>query len=133
MRVTNLAIALLLLACGAAEAGSSLVIASMYHEDRFVATGARFDPTKMAAAHKTLPFGTWLTIKHGRRSAVIVINDRGPYVRGRTLDLTPAANKALLCYGMCRVKMESWPPLPKPRPVISEPEMESKSGQRPEQ
>lgn len=97
---------------------AAVVVASMYHEDKYIATGARFDPTKLAAAHKTLPLGTRLTLKRGHRSVVVIINDRGPYVRGRTLDLTPAANKALLCYGMCRVRVESWPPLPKPRPDI---------------
>lgn len=105
---------------------TTLVVASMYGDpadirrtnERHVATGARFDPTKMAAAHRTLPFGTHLTLRRGHWSAVVVINDRGPFIRGRTFDLTPAANKALRCYGMCRVKVEHWPPLPKPRPDI---------------
>ena len=70
-----------------------------------LATGGIFDPNGMAVAHKTLPFGTWLTLKHGRRSAVVIVSDRGPYIKGRTLDLTPAANRALLCGGLCRVAM----------------------------
>ena len=111
-----LAIGLLLLA-GIAKA-ADVVVASAYWEDRFVATGARFDKTMMAAAHKFLPFGTRLTLHHGHRSTVVVINDRGPYVRGRTLDLTPAANKYLQCGGLCRVRVEAWPPLPKPRPEM---------------
>ncbi len=98
--------------------GAERVVASMYHEDTWVATGARFNKNKMAVAHKTLPFGTWLTLTIGTRTAVVVVNDRGPFIKGRTLDLTPAANNMLRCDGMCRVKMEAWvPPLPRERPI----------------
>lgn len=106
-----------------AMAQSRTVIASTYGEkDKLVATGARFNKNKMAVAHRTLDFGTWLTLTRGRHVAVVVVNDRGPFVRGRELDLTYAANRALMCGGLCRVHVELWkPPLPKPRPDIPEP------------
>lgn len=49
----------------------------------------------MTAAHRTLPFGTILRVHHNGRSVNLVINDRGPFVRGRSLDLSYAAAKAL--------------------------------------
>lgn len=105
--------------------GRELVIASSYGDlqdikrtgERRVATGAPLNPKKLAVAHRTLPFGTWLTLKRGRNTVVAVVNDRGPFIRGRELDLTPAVNQQLRCYGLCRVKMEPWnPPLPRPKP-----------------
>lgn len=102
-----------------------LVIASSYGDPRDirrtgehrVATGAPLNPKKLAVAHRTLPFGTWLTLKRGRNTVVAVVNDRGPFIRGRELDLTPAVNQQLRCYGLCRLKMEPWnPPLPRPKP-----------------
>ncbi|MBI3704651.1 MAG: septal ring lytic transglycosylase RlpA family protein [Rhizobiales bacterium] len=61
------------------------------------ASGERYDPTKFTAAHKTLPFGTRLRITDPRskRSVVVVINDRGPFTKGRAIDLSLAAAKAL--------------------------------------
>lgn len=105
--------------------GRELVVASSYGDqhdikrtgERRVATGALFNPQRLAVAHRILPFGTWLTLKRGRNTVVAVVNDRGPFIRGRELDLTPAANQQLRCYGLCRVKMELWqPPLPRPKP-----------------
>ena len=93
---------------------SELVIASTYND------GTR-NPNRMTAAHKTLPFGTTVRLKHYHRVLDVVINDRGPFIKGRTFDLTPAANKFLQCGGLCRLVREPWPPLPKPRPDIPEP------------
>jgi peptidoglycan lytic transglycosylase len=61
------------------------------------ASGARYDPTRFTAAHRTLPFGTWLRVTDARtqRSVTVVINDRGPFTKDRTLDLSLAAAKAL--------------------------------------
>jgi rare lipoprotein A len=61
------------------------------------AAGERYDPDKFTAAHKTLPFGTRLRItdKHNGRSVDVVVNDRGPFTRGRVLDLSLAAAKEL--------------------------------------
>jgi len=115
--LTIVLFALLMMAARMSAHSAELFVASYYWEDRYTATGARFDPNKMAVAHKTLPFGTRLTLRHGHRSAVVVVNDRGPYIRGRTFDLTPAVKKALWCGSLCRVKVEPWPPLPKPSPL----------------
>jgi rare lipoprotein A len=49
----------------------------------------------MTAAHRTLPFGTKLKVTHGDRSVVVTINDRGPFVRGRVLDLSTGAARAI--------------------------------------
>lgn len=61
------------------------------------ACGERYDPKKLSAAHRSLPFGTRLRITDPRsqRSVVVVVNDRGPFTKGRVLDLSLAAAKAL--------------------------------------
>lgn len=61
------------------------------------AYGSRYDPNQFTAAHRTLPFGTRVRITDPRshRSVVVIINDRGPFTRGRVLDLSLAAAKAL--------------------------------------
>jgi rare lipoprotein A len=59
------------------------------------ASGQRFNQNAMTAAHRTLPFGTKLRVTHGDRSVVVTINDRGPFVRGRVLDLSTAAARAV--------------------------------------
>ena len=61
------------------------------------ACGDRYDPTKLTAAHRSLPFGTRLRVTDPRsqRSVVVVVNDRGPFTKGRVLDLSLAAAKAL--------------------------------------
>ncbi len=65
------------------------------------ASGERYDPNKFTAAHKTLPFGTHLLVtdKRNRRSVVVIVNDRGPFNKGRVLDLSLAAAKALRMTG----------------------------------
>ncbi|MBX7209133.1 MAG: septal ring lytic transglycosylase RlpA family protein [Verrucomicrobiaceae bacterium] len=71
-------------------------IASWYH-DRRTASGERFIASDFSAAHRTLPFGTLVRITTVRtgRSCVVRINDRGPYVRGRIIDVSPAAARML--------------------------------------
>jgi len=61
------------------------------------ASGERYDPNKFTAAHRSLPFGTRLRVVDTRtkRSVVVVINDRGPFTKGRVIDLSLAAAKAL--------------------------------------
>jgi rare lipoprotein A len=59
------------------------------------ASGQRFNQNAMTAAHRTLPFGTKLRVTHGDRSVVVTVNDRGPFVRGRVLDLSTAAARAV--------------------------------------
>jgi rare lipoprotein A len=61
------------------------------------ASGARYDPDKYTCAHRWLPFGTRLRVTDRRtgRSVVVTVNDRGPFTKGRVLDLSLAAAKAL--------------------------------------
>ncbi|HWV97969.1 MAG TPA: septal ring lytic transglycosylase RlpA family protein [Xanthobacteraceae bacterium] len=59
------------------------------------ASGQRFNQHAMTAAHRTLPFGTKLKVTHGGRSVVVTINDRGPFIRGRVLDLSKGAAHAI--------------------------------------
>jgi rare lipoprotein A len=85
-----------------------------YYGDRFhgrtTASGARFDKNALTAAHKTLDFGTRVTVtnKVNGRSVDVVITDRGPYTRGRTIDLSKAAAReiGMLGAGVARVRME---------------------------
>jgi Lytic transglycolase len=70
---------------------------SYYWESRRTATGEAFRPDGLTAAHRTLPFGTRLTVMNPRtgQSVTVVINDRGPYVRGVSLDLSRGAARAI--------------------------------------
>ncbi len=59
------------------------------------ASGQRFNQNAMTAAHRSLPFGTKLRVTHGSRSVVVTVNDRGPFIRGRVLDLSKGAARAI--------------------------------------
>ena len=59
------------------------------------ASGQRFNQNAMTAAHRSLPFGTRLKVTHGSRSVVVTVNDRGPFIRGRVLDLSTGAARAI--------------------------------------
>ena len=88
-------------------------MASFYGSEfahRRTASGERFDPSQLTAAHRTLPFGTRVRVtnlENGRR-VVVRINDRGPYARGRVLDLSRAAARKLgfVNDGVTRVRLE---------------------------
>lgn len=69
------------------------------------ANGEHFNPNALTAAHKTLPFGTKVRITYKGRSVVVRINDRGPFVKGRHIDLSRAAARKIGCPGVCNVKM----------------------------
>ncbi|MBX2987402.1 MAG: septal ring lytic transglycosylase RlpA family protein [Bdellovibrionaceae bacterium] len=62
---------------------------------RRTASGEIFNPSEMTAAHKTLPLGTKVKVTYEGKSVVVRINDRGPYVNGRVLDLSKAAAQKL--------------------------------------
>jgi len=70
------------------------------------ASGQRFNQNAMTCAHRSLPFGTKLRVSHGGRSVVVTVNDRGPFVRGRVLDLSTAAARALGIEGLGHVTAE---------------------------
>jgi rare lipoprotein A len=77
--------------------GSFSGLASFYGNEAGskTASGQRFNQNAMTAAHRTLPFGTRLKVTHGDRSVIVTINDRGPFVRGRVLDLSTGAARAI--------------------------------------
>jgi len=68
-------------------------MASYYWQGQQTASGARFNPSAMTAAHRTLPFGTKVRVTNKRngRSVIVTINDRGPFIRGRVIDLSSGA------------------------------------------
>ena len=87
-------------------------MASYYGESfrgRPTASGETFDPDALTAAHRTLPFGTCLRVESegSGRSVRVRINDRGPYAKGRILDLSEAAARQLdlVRQGVARVRL----------------------------
>ena len=72
------------------------------------ASGQRFNQNAMTAAHRSLPFGTKLRVTHGGASVIVTVNDRGPFIRGRVLDLSTGAARAigLTGAGVVRVTAE---------------------------
>ncbi len=72
------------------------------------ASGQRMNSNALTCAHRSLPFGTKLRVTHGGRSVVVTVNDRGPFIRGRVLDLSTGAARAigLTSAGVGRVTAE---------------------------
>ena len=109
-------IGVVMIICGAAAliAGSTSAmaesgIASVYaHSGSKTASGERANPAGLTAAHRTLAFGTHVRVTNRRngRSVTVRINDRGPFVRGRVIDVTPAAARALGFSGLTSVKVD---------------------------
>lgn len=91
----------------AGEAG----IASVYsHESgRGTASGQKLNGGALTAAHRTLPFGSKVKVtnKKNGRSVVVTINDRGPFRRGRVIDVTPAAARVLGFSGLTHVTLDT--------------------------
>jgi rare lipoprotein A len=85
-------------------------LASFYTEGQQTANGERFDPYAMTAAHRTLPFGTQLRVTNiaTGRSVTVRVNDRGPYIKGRVVDLSYSAAMALgmVRSGVANVKLD---------------------------
>jgi rare lipoprotein A len=87
-------------------------IASVYgngdgHAGSKTANGERMNPGALTAAHRTLPFGTRVSVvnqRNGKR-VVVRISDRGPFVRGRIIDLTPAGARAIGLSGLAPVTL----------------------------
>jgi rare lipoprotein A len=84
-------------------------IASVYSSESGsgTASGQKLDPDSLTAAHRTLPFGTKVRVtnKKNGRSVVVTINDRGPFVSGRVIDVTPAGARALGFSGLTQVTL----------------------------
>jgi rare lipoprotein A len=101
-------IVMLLAVSPAATAQSG--IASVYaHSSGRTASGEPVAPGALTAAHRTLPFGTHVRVTNRRngRSVIVRINDRGPFVAGRIIDLSPAAAHALGFSGLAPVTVDS--------------------------
>ena len=82
-------------------------IASVYSGGH-TANGEHASPAGFTAAHRSLPFGTLVRVvnQHNGRSVVVRINDRGPFIRGRIIDLMPAAARALGFSGLAPVDVD---------------------------
>ena len=83
-----------------AQAWSQVGRATYYHDGmhgRRTSSGERYDRTGLTAAHRTLPLGTWVRVTNlfNRKSVTVRVNDRGPFARGRSIDLSRAAASAL--------------------------------------
>jgi rare lipoprotein A len=70
------------------------------------ANGEKFNPNALTAAHRTLPFGTKVRVTYKGKSVIVRINDRGPFIKGRTIDLSRAAARAIGCRGVCKVEIK---------------------------
>ena len=105
-RSVIVACAALLFAGHAAQAQTG--IASIYaYAGSKTASGQRAHPGGLTAAHRTLPFGTMVKVTNRRNGKAITvrINDRGPFIRGRVIDVTPAAARALGFSGLAPVTL----------------------------
>jgi rare lipoprotein A len=93
-----------------ATASAETGVASVYSTESGsqTASGARLNPDALTAAHRSLPFGSRVRVTNhsNGHSAVVTINDRGPFVRGRIIDLTPTAAHALGMSGLAPVTVE---------------------------
>jgi rare lipoprotein A len=85
-------------------------LASFYTEGTQTASGEKFDTHDLTAAHPTLPFGTKLRVTNvaSGRSVMVRVNDRGPYIAGRTVDVSYAAADALgmVGAGIAKVRLD---------------------------
>jgi peptidoglycan lytic transglycosylase len=93
-----------------AELRAQTGIASYYKSGLRTANGERFNPHGLTAAHRSLPFGTRVLVRNVRtgRSVVVRINDRGPFVAGRVIDLAFGAAQVIDLHstGVARVSLE---------------------------
>jgi rare lipoprotein A len=94
---------------GGSQSGIASYYADRYH-GRKTASGETFDQSKMTAAHRTLPFGTMVRVTNvsNGKSVTVRVNDRGPFVKGRVIDLSRAAAQRLgiARAGLAEVKVE---------------------------
>jgi rare lipoprotein A len=94
----------------AATPATSYGVASFYSDGQQTANGEKFNPNELTAAHPTLPFGTRLRVTNVAtgRSVTVRINDRGPYVAGRVVDVSYSAAETLgiVDRGVAKVKLD---------------------------
>jgi rare lipoprotein A len=93
------------------SAADQVGVASVYSHESGSATasGQKLNREAFTAAHRTLSFGSKVTVTNNRngRSVVVTINDRGPFVRGRVIDVTPAAARVLGFSGLAQVTLDA--------------------------
>jgi rare lipoprotein A len=88
-------------ACGTSKSAFTQTGQGSYYADKFrgrpTASGTPYRPSKLTAAHNTLPFGTKIRVTNARtgRSVKVVVNDRGPHVKGRIVDLSKRAARKI--------------------------------------
>ncbi|MEO1067252.1 MAG: septal ring lytic transglycosylase RlpA family protein [Pseudomonadota bacterium] len=102
---------ILLLGAGIAQATVTTGIASFYWQDQKTANGEQFNKNALTAAHRTLPFNTLVKVTRVKsgKSVVVRINDRGPFIKGRIIDLSLAAAQEIGLtrkMGITKVKVE---------------------------
>ncbi len=94
---------------GSVEEGAASYYAHKFH-GRTTANGETYDENKMTAAHKTLPFGTTVRVTNlaNGKNVVVRINDRGPFIKGRIIDLSYKAAGELdyISRGVVKVRVE---------------------------
>ena len=98
------------LAAGGSASGGSYALASFYSHGQRTASGEKFDPRDLTAAHRTLPFGTRIRVTNlaTGQAVTVRVNDRGPFVRGRAIDVSSSAAKMLgiTRQGVAKVKLD---------------------------
>jgi rare lipoprotein A len=112
MKVKACALAIALCTIFSATSRAESGLASIYgnrdgYAGRKTASGDRMNPHALTAAHRSLPFGSRVRVTNRKngRSAIVRISDRGPFVRGRIIDVTPAAARALGLSGLAPVSV----------------------------
>lgn len=113
MQVKTYALALVVCAMFGGVARAESGIASVYgngdgYAGRKTASGTLMNPRALTAAHRSMPFGSRVRITNRKngRSVVVRISDRGPFIRGRIIDVTPAAARALGFSGLAPVSLD---------------------------
>jgi len=111
--VRKLFISALIFGLGLTSRAQEKGVASFYSDwfqERRTASGELFYQNRFTAAHKSLPFGTWVKVinMQNKRSVIVCINDRGPFVKGRIIDLSKSAAKEIgnLTDGIFKVHMQ---------------------------
>lgn len=95
-------------ACLTAPARAETCVASWYggkHHGRLTANGERFNQNAMTAAHRTRPFGSHAQVCSANGCVTVRITDRGPFVKGRCIDLSRAAARVIGIGGLARVEV----------------------------
>lgn len=106
--LSSITLSFMMMLANTSDSEAQSGIASVYSlAGRRTASGAIADPLRMAAAHKTLPFGTIVRVtnRQNGRAVNVRIVDRGPFIRGRVIDLTPAAARQLGFSGLAPVTL----------------------------